>query len=287
MILVAGGTGHLGSQVVRQLLDRGHAVRVMARHAESAHDIAEAGAELCPGDIRDPASVRTAMEGVSVCVSAVQGFAGEGRHQSPEAVDRDGNKQLVDAARRAGADMVLVSAVRAAPDHPVSLHRMKWAAEEYLRRSGVPWTVVRGTVFAETWADVLRQSRDKAGRLQVFGKGENPIGFVSVADVALAVVHAVEDPDLRGKVIEVGGPDNLTFNAFAHLIDPHHEPRHVPRALLRVMATAARPVNPQLARLARAAVDMDTADMTFDPTPSRTAYPWLTLHPVTALSLQK
>lgn len=286
MILVVGGTGHLGRVLVPQLLERGHRVRVMSRHAADAGDLAAAGAELHPGDIRDPAAVEAALAGVTVCVSAVQGFAGD-PHQSPESVDRDGNRTLVDAAGRAGADVVLVSAVGAGPDHPVSLHRMKWAAEERLRRSGVPWTVVRGTVFAETWADILRQSRDKTGRLQVFGRGENPVNFVSVEDVATACVHAVEDPGLRGHVIEVGGPESLTFNAFARLVDPDHEPRHVPRAMLRVMATAARPVNPQLARLARAAVEMDTADQTFDATPSRTAYPWLTLHPVTTLALQK
>lgn len=285
MILVVGGTGHLGQRVVRRLLDHGHPVRVMARHAQVAGDLAAAGAQISPGDIRDAADVDAAMEGVSLCVSAVQGFAGPG-HQSPEAVDRDGNTTLVDVARRAGADVVLVSAVDAAPNHPISLHRMKWAAEEYLRRSGVPWTVVRSTPLAETWADVLREGRNRAGRVQLFGKGENPISFVSVEDVAAAVVHAVEDPALRGHVIEVGGPESLTFNEFARLVDPHHEPRHVPRALLRVMATAARPVNPQLARLARAAVEMDTADMTFDPAPSRAAYPWLTTRPVSTLWLQ-
>lgn len=270
---------------MRQLLERGHHVRVMSRHAAEAGDLASAGAELHPGDIRDATAVEAALEGVTVCVSAVQGFTGEG-HQSPETVDRDGNVTLVDAALRAGAEVVLVSAVDAGRDHPVSLHRMKWEAEEHLRRSGVPWTVVRGTPFAETWADLMRGNRDKAGRLQVFGKGENPISFVAVADVAGAVVHAVEDPGLRGHVIEVGGPESLTFNAFARLIDPHHEPRHVPRPLLRVMATVVRPVNPRLARQARAAVEMDTADKTFDPTPSRTAYPWLTLHPVTAHLLE-
>lgn len=285
MILVVGGTGHLGRRVVQQLRERGHSVRVMARHAEVAGESARAGAQIWPGDVRDPATVGAAMEGVRLCVSAVQGFAGLGR-QSPESVDRDGNRTLVDAAHRVGADVVMVSAVGAAPDHSQSLHRMKWAAEEYLRRSGVPWTVVRGTPFAETWADVLREGRNRAGRIQVFGKGENPITFVSVEDVAAAVVQAVEDPGLRGHVIEVGGPESLTLNAFARLVDPHHEPRHVPRALLRVMATAARPVNPQLARLARAAVEMDTSDMTFDSTASRTAYPWLPLHPVTALPLQ-
>lgn len=286
MILVVGGTGHLGQVVVRRLLEGGHDVRVMARSAVKAADLARAGAQLFPGDVRDPATVREAMQGATVCVSAVQGFAGPG-DQSPETVDRDGNMGLVDAARAAGADMVMVSVVDAGPDHPMSLHRMKWEAEEYLRRSGVGWTVVRGTPFAETWADLVRQSRDRAGRPRVFGRGENPINFVSVEDVATAVVRAVDDRGLRGQVIEVGGPEHLTFNAFAKLVEPDHEPRHVPRMLLRVMATAARPFNPQLARVAGAALDMDTRDKTFHPAPGAAAHPWLTPRSVTTLALRK
>lgn len=284
MILVVGGTGHLGRRLVPRLLDSGQAVRVMARRADEAQDLAGAGAELFAGDVRNPRACTAAAAGASVVVSAVQGFAGPGK-QSPEQVDRDGNRALTDAALAAGADMVLVSVIGASPDHPMSLQRMKWAAEEYLRGSGVAWTIVRGTPFAETWADVLRESRDHRGRARVFGRGENPITFVSVEDVTTAVVRAVVDPTLRGQVIEVGGPTDLTLNQLAQMVSPGSRPRHVPRTLLRVMAVAARPVQPEMARLARAAVVMDTADQTLDPGASHAAYPWLTSTPVTAQRL--
>jgi NADH dehydrogenase len=281
MILVVGGTGHLGRRLVHRLLDSGHAVRVMARRADEAQDLADAGAELFAGDVRDPRACTAATTGAGVVISAVQGFAGPGK-QSPEQVDRDGNRALTDAARAAGADLVLVSVVGASPDHAMSLQRMKWAAEEHVRRSGVAWTIVRGTPFAETWADVLRESRDRRGRVRVFGRGENPITFVSVEDVSTAVVRAVADPALRGHVIEVGGPTDLTLNQLAQMVSPGSSPRHVPRSLLRVVARAARPVQPQLARLARAAVVLDTADQTLDPGASHAAYPWLTSTAVTA-----
>lgn len=280
MILVVGGTGHLGRRLVQRLLDSGQAVRVMSRRADEAQDLADAGAELFAGDVRKHRACTAATAGASVVVSAVQGFAGPGK-QSPEEVDRDGNRSLTDAALAAGADVVLVSVMGASPDHPMSLQRMKWAAEEYLRRSGAAWTIVRGTPFAETWADVLRESRDRRGRVRVFGRGENPITFVSVEDVATAVVRAVVDPTLRSHVIEVAGPADLTLNQLAQMVSPGSSPRHVPRTLLRVMAVAARPVQPELARLARAAVVMDTADQTLDPGASHTAYPWLTSTPVT------
>lgn len=285
MILVVGGTGHLGRRVVRRLLADGHGVRVMARGAGEAAGLREAGAELRPGDIRAQRDVEAAMDGATACVSAAQGFAGPG-DKTPESVDRDGNRILTDAAAAVGADVVMVSVVGAAPDHPLALHRMKWAAEEYLRGSGAGWTIVRGTVFAETWADILRGTMNASGRVQVFGGGRNPINFVSAEDVADAVVRAVEDPGLRGVVIEVGGPASLTLNELAHMIAPGREPRHVPRAALRVIAAVAGPVKPQLASHARAAVEMDTSDMTFDPQPTLRAYPWLPSRPITPGVLQ-
>jgi NADH dehydrogenase len=280
VILVVGGTGHLGRRVVPALLAEGHQVRVMAKAAGSALDLAELGAELFPGDIRDRERVFAAFEGVTVCVSAAQGLVGA-ENPTPAAVDRDGNRNVTDAAATSGAAVVLLSAVDASPDHPLELQRMKWAAEEYLRASGVPWTIIRGTVFAETWGDILRASANSRGRVQVFGRGENPTNFVRVDDVAAAVVRAVTDPSLRGHTIEVGGPQDLTFNDFARGLTGH-EPRHVPRIGLRVMGAVAGPVKPQLARLARAALHMDTADMTFDTRPGLTAYPWLTSRPVAA-----
>jgi NADH dehydrogenase len=95
----------------------------------------------------------------------------------------------------------------------------------------------------------------------VFGRGDNPINFVSVRDVAAVVERATVDTSLRGQILEVGGPENLTFNQLAATLgELRGRPRqvwHVPRHMLRVMARASR--------RARAAIAMDTTDMTFDP----------------------
>lgn len=252
MILVAGGSGRLGTLVVKRLAAGGLAVRVLTRDPARARHLGDAANEVVEGDVRDRASVQRAMRGVTTVVSAVHGFAGPGR-VSPASVDRVGNANLVDAAAAVEADVVLVSVVGASPDHPMELFRAKYAAEQHLRASTTGWTIVRATAFVELWADIMAKPI-------VFGRGENPINFVSVGDVAGVVERAVADVDLRGRVIEVGGPENMTFNELAALLQRIRKRpakvRHVPPLLLRSMAP--------FTRQARAAIAMDTIDMTFD-----------------------
>ena len=273
MIAVVGGTGRLGRLVVQGLRNEGEEVLVVARETPATAPPAE-GVRYAAADVREVAALHAVMDGVSVCVSAVHGVnpSGDG---SPRSVDWLGNRNIVDAAAGAGAAVVMLSVVGAGPDSPMELFRMKWRAEEYLRASGVPWTVVRAAAFAELWAEILRSTASTSGRVQVFGRGENPINFVSVGDVATAVVHAVTDPALRGQVLTVAGPENLTFNEFAARVVEGPAPRHVPRAGLRAVAVLARPLRPGLARSARAALVMDTTTMGVDTAPGHAAYPWL------------
>lgn len=268
MIVVAGGTGRLGRLVVASLLADGHAVRVLARGLVPDPGLVEQGAALVTADVRDTSSLAAAVAGADAVVSAVQGLAGKGR-VTPGAVDRDGNAHLVDAAAAAGADMVLLSIVGAGHDHPMGLFRMKAAAEDRLTARGLAWTVVRATAFAELHLELLRGTAGRSGRPLVLGRGQNPINFVSVADVAAVVCRAATDAETRNRVVEVGGPANLTMTELAavaqrQLGTQDKRPRHLPRAVLRAVAGAGRVTPSQPTRLAANALLMDTADLTFD-----------------------
>jgi uncharacterized protein YbjT (DUF2867 family) len=251
IVAIAGATGRLGSRVVERLAADGVAVRVLTRDSARARHLAAVASDIVVCDVRDRAATHSAVRGATTVVSAVQGFAGPGR-VSPHSVDRDGNINLIDAAESAGANVVLVSIVGAAADSPLELARAKHAAEEHLKASRAPWTIVRATAFVELWAEILERGI-------VFGRGENPINFVSVEDVAAAVENAVLRADPPGRAIDVVGPENLTLNELAKLaIQANGVPRtirHVPPQLLQLLA----PLN----RQARAALVMDTADMTF------------------------
>jgi uncharacterized protein YbjT (DUF2867 family) len=128
MILIAGGTGRLGSLVVERLRRRGMPVRVLTRNPERTASLRSLGIEVVRGDIRKVSEVDTAVAGVDLVVSAVQGFAGVGR-ESPASVDRDGNRNLIDAAARVGASVVMMSVVGGSADSALELFRMKHAAE--------------------------------------------------------------------------------------------------------------------------------------------------------------
>jgi len=263
VILVAGGTGNLGSRLVQRLLARGQSVRVLTRDASRVTLQGAERLEVVEGDVREPASLARAMRGVNTVVSAVHGFVGSGG-VTPASVDRDGNAHLIEAAEVGHASFVLVSVVGAAPDSAMELARMKHAAEQRLRASSVPWTIVRATAFLETWTALLEQTARSSGRPLVFGSGDNPINFVSVDDVAALVERVVVDPSTRDQVVEIGGPQNVSLNQLAADVQKaagrNQAPRHVPRAMLHVMALALRPLRPDLARQARAALVMDSAD---------------------------
>jgi uncharacterized protein YbjT (DUF2867 family) len=276
MILVAGGTGTLGSQVVRLLVERGERVRVLTRDPAWAARLPDA-VHVLTGDLRDPAAVAAAVRGCATVVSAVHGFVGPGK-PSPQAIDRDANRALIRTAADAGVQhLVLVSVLGAAPDHPMSLHRAKHAAEQALQASGLAGTILRPAAYLETWIAITGAKLASNGQALVFGPGRNPINFVSAHDVAAVADLAVCDRSLRGQILEVGGPENLTFTQLAErLVTASGRPgriRHLPLAMLRAMSLLARPVSPVFARQAQAAVVMNTTDMTLDTSTIRDRLP--------------
>ncbi len=287
MILLAGGTGRLGTKVVSLLRQRGLELRVLTRDRTRATHLTGAGVEIAEGDVRDLAAVRRAAEGAQTVVSAIQGFAGT-KDGSPATIDRDGNRNrnLIQAAREAGVKhLVLVSVWDAAPDHPMDLLRMKYDAEQELKGSGLAWTIIRPSAYMETWCEVLGRPLLQKGKTQVFGRGRNPINWVSTSDVARFVELAISDPAVRSRTIDVGGPENLTMNEFVKVFQVETgsigRVGHVPLAAMRLMTIAMRFLNPGMARQIQAGTVMDTRPQAFDALEIRARYPSI---PITRLA---
>jgi uncharacterized protein YbjT (DUF2867 family) len=219
--------------------------------------------------------------GAQTVVSAVTGFAGT-QCVSPRTVDGEGNGNLLAAARVAGAEhFVLVSIHGAAPEHPMELYRMKHRAEQELMASGLDWTIIRPTVYMETWGGIIGSPILESRKTRLFGRGDNPINFVSAYDVARVIVLGITDSAIRYEAIDVGGPANLTMKQVVETFEAgtarQAKVSHVPLPMLRAMSTVMRPINPKLARFAQAGVLMATGDISFDASEIRRRFPSIPL----------
>ena len=284
LVLVAGGTGTLGRELLPLLMQASLRVRLLTRDPARVGDLAGDQVETVAGDVRHPATLDAALDGVETVVSAMSGY-GPRSGGDPRSVDWLGNSNLIRAAERARVGtFILLSALGAAPGHPMELMRMKYRAEQELKSSRLAWTIIRPALYMETLAETLGEPLSRGGKALIPGRGENPINFVCARDVAYLVERAVLDPALRAVEIDIGGPENLTLKQFAATIavamGTAYSRVQIPRFAIRLVATLATPINRAAARLAHDLVVMDAYDFTFDPAPFRARYPWAHLTPL-------
>jgi uncharacterized protein YbjT (DUF2867 family) len=268
MILVAGGTGLLGSAIVRRLLDEKRPVRVMTRNPEGAAGPRARGAEVVAADLRDPASLEKACTGVTHVVTTANAFMGKGS-ESVAAVDEAGNRHLIDAARSAGVRQFVFTSGRLPPEfRAVDYFAAKSKTEDSLRRSGVPFTILRPTAFMEIWAQMLGEPIVRNRRVSIFGAGTLPINFVAVEDVAEVAVMTLDRPDTLNAVVEIGGPENLTqlqvVETFERIVGRKAKRSHLPVWVMRILPPLVRPFTPVLARQIQAGALTATVPQPFD-----------------------
>jgi NADH dehydrogenase len=170
------------------------------------------------GDLIDPPSLLRACQSVDRVFAAAHSILGRGQYKS-EAVDDAGHRALIDAAKAAGvARFVYTSILGVAPHHPVDFWRTKYHIEEYLKASGMSYTILRPSSFMELHAHLLNgKSILENGKTRMLGKGTKLRNFVAARDVAQLAVRALLDPKLNNRTIDIGGPQNLTNNHVAEL----------------------------------------------------------------------
>jgi len=285
MILLAGGTGMLGKQVLPLLTGQRLKLRLLTSDPGRAPELESDLVEVVSGDVRDPDSLTPALAGVQTVISAMTGYDGR-RGATPRSVDAEGNRNLIKAAEAAKVEhFVLVSMHGAASDHPTEIAQMKFVAEHELRKSRLTWTIIRPTAYMETWAMVIAEPLLKKGKALVFGRGQNPINFVSTRDVARFVELAVTDSAMHGATVDVGGPENLTLNqfvdTFASVTGGGEGRTRIPRPMMQLLRVLMRPTNPTRARMISDALAMDTSDFTFDSSARGRSFPTI---PLTSLA---
>lgn len=280
MILLAGGTGRLGMELVPRLMADGARVRVLSRNPELARTRLGAGPDFVQGDVQAPDSLEKALQGVDCVVSAVTGFGPGG--VGPWAVDYIGNLNLIRAAEATGVRrFVLLSMHGVAAEHPMELLRLKYRAEQALQASRLEWTIVRPTVFMELWIGIVGDPIVHSRTTAVSGRGDNPVNFVSVRDVASVVALALAEPRPRREFLEVGGPEDVSIKQPVRRIElaagGRAKVRNVPIAAMRLAHRLIRPIRADIAGMIEAGITLETTDMSFDAANLRRRFPQLQL----------
>ena len=147
MILVTGGMGFVGSHLIRQMRKQGLHVRALVRNPEKAKELKELKVELIPGDIADRDALDDAAAGVERVIHLV-GIIQEAHGATFQGVHVEGTRNLIAAAKKAGVRHFLYqSALGTRPAAKSEYHRTKWQAEELVRASGIPFTILRPSLI--------------------------------------------------------------------------------------------------------------------------------------------
>jgi uncharacterized protein YbjT (DUF2867 family) len=205
IVLVAGATGRTGRLVLEQLRrDPRFAIRPMARDVAAARRTVGTDYAWVQGDVTRPATLGPAMAGASLVVVAI-GATDRSGPNSPEFVDFGGVRNLTDAARAAGVrHLVLESSMGVGSGggflgvmlNLLSGDALKWKAkgEDYLRASGMPYTIVRPGGLTD----------DPGGQAGLaLQQGDQGSGRIARADVAAVMIAALDNPDALRKTFEV------------------------------------------------------------------------------------
>jgi NADH dehydrogenase len=278
-ILVAGATGRLGLEIVRLLRGADHPVRALVRpdSAPARRDaLADCGAELVVGDLKDAASIRDACRDAGTVVSTATAAMPRRPDDSIQVVDGEGQLRLVEAAASSGAGhFVFISF----PPVPIdfALQRAKRAVEDRLRQvRGMTYTILQPSKFFEVWLSPLVGFDPAHGKARVFGTGERPVSWISLFDVARCVAAAAVEGSggaAAGRVIPLGGAEPLSplqvIGAFDALTGRRTEVERLhEQALQDRLRVAADPLSETHAALALGMaggqlVDSSVADSVF------------------------
>jgi NADH dehydrogenase len=218
MILVTGGTGFVGQEVVGELLALGYPVRLLVRHPERGNPFARhPRVELIQGDALRPDTLPAAMAGVQAVVHLI-GIIAETSQVTYEQAHTEATRNVLAAAKQAGVTRwVQMSAIGTRPFARSRYHLTKWEAEELVRQSGLDWTIFRPSLIyghdeRDRLLNLLRRALSwPLDFLQLYSfpllnGGEALIQPVSVREVARCFARAPAKEAAVGQTYDLVGP---------------------------------------------------------------------------------
>ena len=250
MILVAGATGYLGTEICRLLRERGDDVRALVRRTsnpEKVERLRTLGVELATGDLKDPRSLDAACRHVDTVISTASSTISRQPDDSIQRVDHDGQMALLNAAVANGVERYLFVSFSGNLDLDCALTSAKRAVERSVRESGMTYTILRPSFFIEVWLSPAFGFDVDQGTARIFGTGDQRMSWISLADVARFTVECIDHPAAKNAVFEMGG----------EAVSPNELVREVERRTGRPMAVERVPTEALRAQREQASDPME------------------------------
>lgn len=207
-ILVVGGTGTLGRQVVRRALDEGYEVRCIVRPRQNPADfLRDWGAITVQADLTDPSSLPATLVGVSAVVDCATARPEE----STQKVDWDGKVALIQCAQAMGIRRYMFTSIFNCDRHPeVPLMNIKAATEDFLAsQSQLPYTVLRLCGFHQAvignYAVPILEDKSVWGT-----SDDSRTAYMDTQDVARLTLAALRSDECAGRTLTLSGPAAYT-----------------------------------------------------------------------------
>ncbi|BAC91576.1 complex I NDUFA9 subunit family protein [Gloeobacter violaceus] len=255
MILLTGATGFIGSHTARTLRERGLSVRALVRSGADTSALKALEVDLVVGHLDDKASLVRACTGVDAIVHLV----GIIRELPPtvtfERIHVEGTRNLLAAATEAGVrKFVYISAIGSRPDAIARYHQTKWATEALVRSSGLTWVILRPSVVFGPGDEFINLLANDLVRkppfIPVIGPGTNKLQPLWVKDLAEVIARCTTSSSFDGRILEVGGPEQLSLHEILALLARHLRVRKpfvsIPIALVQPAVALGSAIAPQL-----------------------------------------
>jgi uncharacterized protein YbjT (DUF2867 family) len=210
-LLIVGGTGTLGRQIVLQALTKGYRVRCLVRNLRKANFLKEWGAELIYGDLALPETIPPCLKGITAIIDASTTRPSD--LTAMKKIDWEGKLALIEAAKAANIQhFIFCSAVNVDQFSSIPLMEMKKGIEIYLKKSDITFTIFRLTGFYQ--ALIQQYAIPILESFPIWITNEKiSISYIDSQDIARFCIRALQLSKARNKVFVLGGPKNwLSFD---------------------------------------------------------------------------
>jgi NADH dehydrogenase len=268
-VVVTGASGFVGSHIVDALTQAGHFVVGLSRNKPSQVRKNKQAVYFDKVDVTNRATIsKEAFENAEIVVHCVGIIKEKGKNQTFQKIHVEGTYNVLDAARASNTvrQVIYISAIGSTIDAPAEYSRTKSAAEDIIRKSGAPFTILRPSVILGPDGEFVQQMADLVLHgglpiplpfpfIPIPGKGTNKFQPIYITNVTQSVVNAIKLPGAINQMIEIGGATEVSFDklieGFSRKLNVKKPLMHMPMGLMMALVPLLPVTRDQLLNLKR------------------------------------